>query len=352
MTMSRDSHGRTGTAWATIRDVAARAGVSVSTASKALSNKDQVAAVTKQRVLDAAAELHFAPNALIRSLQRGQTRTVGVLAWPMQTNTTMDITMSLLKGVADGVAATSRDLLLYSQTPASKTAVPVSTFLDGRVDGVVLGPGVLSESNLRALASSGLPAVVMYRGDVPEQMGSVTVDNEHGIESAVAHLVALGHRRIACCIPCASTDLIERLSGYKTGLAIQGIAFDADLVVSPSEWLFDVASAADALFHLSEPPTALIAGDDHIAFRWIEHLKARGLSIPGDISIIGFDDSAAAGMGSGLTTVRQPAQEVGCLAGVFVDRLIAGIPAEECRAELPVELIVRGTTGPAKPCAH
>lgn len=330
-----------------LRDVAERAGVSVATASKALNDKAQVAPETRRRVREAADALHFMPNALVRSLQQGRTHTVGVCTWAIKSDSVQDITQSLLAGVAAGVASTGLDLLLYSLEPAVRRALTAASFRDGRVDGAILGPTVLSTSSLMGLAETGLPTVVIYRRDVPDSIGSVCIDNAAGVNAAVKHLVALGHRRIAFCGPQTTPDMRERFAAYRQGMKQYQLPWDTQLAVLSDDWHIDPSAACDLLLALPDPPTALLAGDDYIAFGCWKALAARGINVPYDMSILGFDDCTAAAA-AGLTTVRQPAEKVGRLAGQFIGNLIGGAPAAKCQSQLPVELIVRTSTAPPK----
>ncbi|BDI28221.1 LacI family transcriptional regulator [Capsulimonas corticalis] len=316
------------------------------TASKAMNNKGQLKAGTRQRVLQAAEELNFTPNALICSLQRGQTHTIGVFAWPVQIGAVNDITLPLLKGVADGVAGSGRDLLLYSDKPNQFPALTPATFLDGRVDGLILGPTTVKPEAVAMLANAGLPLVVLYNGDVPDSTGSVTIDNAAGVAAAVDHLVELGHRRIVFCGAMMTPDAAERYASYVSSLERHGLPYDSALSVIPDDWISDFEEVCRMLIALPKPPTAIIAGDDASAFPLIEALKLCGKSVPEDISVVGFDDCPAAANSPGLTTVRQPAQEVGQLAGQLISRLLEGAPASECRVTLPVELIIRASTAP------
>lgn len=334
----------------TIRDVAKKAGVSVGTASKACNNKGKMTEQTRQRVLQVAAEMHFSPNALVRSLQSGRTHTVGIFTWSVQVDTVHDIAMSLLKGISDSIAEAGRDMLIYSHSVPGKPLVNAAKFLDGRVDGLILGPANLSPFDLEALASAGLSTVVLYRRDVPAGLGSVSVDNAAGIAAVMAHLVALGHRRIAFCAPRFTPDYQERFEAVCRNRSRHGLEHDPHLDVSLSDTgRSEAALACEALIALPFPPTAIVAGDDALAFHFIECLTERGLRVPADISVVGFDDCPAAGSGLGLTTVRQPAEEVGRTAGLLVGRLIGGTASEECRVNLPVELVVRGTTASPPP---
>ena len=329
----------------TIRDVAKRAGVSVGTASKACNNKGKMTEQTRQRVLQVAAEMHFAPNALVRSLQCGRTHTVGVFTWSVQVDTVHDIATSLLKGISDAVADTGRDMLIYSHSAPNQPLVNAARFLDGRVDGLILGPSNLSSADLEALASAGLSVVVLYNKDAPAALGSVTIDNAAGMAAVVDHLVGLGHRRIAFCAPPLTPDYQDRCEAVRHSRSRHNLPHGPELdVFLATAGKPDVALSCEALLALPDPPTAIIAGDDSLAFRYIECLTERGLRVPDDVSVVGFDDCPAAGAEFGLTTVRQPAEEVGRTAGFLVDRLIDGAETQECRINLPVELVIRRTT--------
>ncbi len=332
----------------TIRDVAKKAGVSVGTASKACNNKGKMTEQTRQRILQVAAEMHFSPNALVRSLQSGRTHTVGIFTWSVQVDTMHDIAMSLLKGISDSIAAAGRDMLIYSHSAPEKPVVNAAKFLDGRADGLILGPTNLSSFDLEALAGAGLPTVVLYRRETPAGLGAVTIDNAAGIAAVLDHLVGLGHRRIAFCAPRFTPDYMERYEAICQSRDRHGLERDPQLDVFLSDGSrAEVGLACDALAALSHPPTAIVAGDDSLAFHFIACLTARGLRVPKDISVAGFDDCPAAGTEAGLTTVRQPAEEVGRAAGMLIDRLIGGAAAEKCRVNLPVELVIRRTTASA-----
>lgn len=340
--------------WATIRDVAARAGVSVGTASKAFNNKGALSVETREKVLRAATDLHFTPNALVRSLQRGQTHTIGAFTWPVRGSAMQDITMAILKGVSEGVASTYRDLLLYSHPPiefsyplpTGHQPVTAATFLDGRVDGLILGPSVVNDEALEMLANSQLPVIVLYKHDIPLRMGSVTIDNTSGVFSLIEHLVGLGHKRIAYSSPLNTPDFRERFDAYSDALSTFGMAVDPELLFVHNQQRFNEQDAADWFLCRKFAPTALVAGDDSLAFMWMNVLDSIGKRVPCDISVVGFDDCPSAANSPGLTTVRQPAEEVGRTAALFVNKLIGGADPNECRIKLTTELIIRGSTGP------
>ena len=343
----------------TIHDVARKAGVSISTVSKAFNNRVDLSAETRARVLAAAADLHFVPNALIRSLRRGSTKTIGVYTgWGVHVDTTHDITGQVAKGIADGMSATGYDALHYSNMPGRTPAAIAATFLDGRIDGVITAPMDVDDAGLSALVDFGLPPLVLYQRDLPDGVGYVAVDNHQGIQAAMDHLFDLGHRRIAFYAPFYTYDYQERMESYREAHRKRGMEPDPALCLSHqgpmimSELLRSpVEAACDRFLCVADPPTALVAADDNLAFLWIEELERRGMDVPRRMSVVGFDDVAAAGLPPGLSTVRQPAGLVGRMAVEFVAKTIAGAPGSEARVVLPVEFIPRGTTA-APPAAR
>jgi LacI family transcriptional regulator len=331
----------------TIADIARRAGVSVGTVSNVFNGTGRFSDHTRSRVLQVAHELHYTPNALIRSLQRGKTHSIGVFTW-MPNMQTCDIAMLLFNGIVTGIAARRYDTLFYSSYPNPHGDVPAISFMDGRVDGLILGPWGLEQGGLEILAASRLPVVALYQQPVPEALGAVNIDNMSGIMAAVGHLVALGHCRIAYCAPNIATDFEERRKGYECGLEDHGITPDPALCQFYDDYHMPPAEICDTLFALPDPPTAIIAGDDFTAFRLWEELERRGIQVPEDVSLVGFNDVPAASVPPGLTTVRQPVEQVGRMAADMLFRLMEGAPATDCRIVLPVELVVRGTTGPPR----
>ena len=333
---------------ATIAHIAERAGVSVGTVSNVLNDKGRFGPETRERVMKAALELNFAPNALIRSLQSGKTHTIGVFTWGVTTDTTRDISMLLLRGAMNGIATAGYDALLYSRHPHIDE-VSVSMFLDQRVDGLILSPGGLSAEGLQILANCGLPTVAIYQREVPDGIGTVNIDNAAGVRAAIGYLAALGHRRIAFYAPTYTFDFSDRFRGYCEGLEQNGLPFDLALrIKAKTNYQQSAGEALTYLLALPGPPTAIVAADDSAALAFIEAIQGRGLRTPQDISVVGFDDAPAAIAPPGLTTVRQPAEEVGLLAAQYVKRLIDGESANDCRITLDTEFIIRNTTGPVR----
>ncbi len=333
---------------AKLKDVAAQAGVSISTASKAFNNKPQVSQSTKARVFEAAATLHFAPNALIRSLQCGSANTIGICTWPFSLDSvTRSLAMQVMHGIYEASNSYRKDLLLFSRLLEPDTASLLPTFMDGRVDGLILSPHVLSHRDLVQLSEGGLPTVVLYNGELPDNMGSVLIDNYSGIRRSIQHLHSLGHTRIAFHRPGDTFDFRQRTATYRQVVSELGLRSTAQMLLQDDSFTSDLEQHWHHLQSLPEPPTALIVGHDATALEWLEMLGAKGVQVPGDISIIGFDDVPAAGS-SGLTTVRQDATEVGRQAMHMLWWIMAGERPSACRRTLDVELIVRATTAPPR----
>ncbi len=328
---------------AKLKDVAGKAGVSLSTASKALNNSQDVAEETRLRIRKIAKDLHFAPNALIRSLQRGTSNTIGICTWAVSVvPATHSIAYNLLKGIADEVTESRQDLLLYSDFLGKRDEDLVHVFMDGRVDGVIVGPHVLNQYGLEELVRAGIPAVVLYNENAPAKMSKVTIDNRSGILAVMRHLYDLGHTRIAFTAPQNTFDYQARYSAYLYSMSVLGIQTPPAFHIGEESTPATINRVLDE-WAQTEMPTAIVAGDDSIAMKWIDALTKRGLNVPEDISITGFDDAPGAASSPGLTTIRQDAEAVGRHAVMFVNAILLSTDPQPQHIMLPVELVVRNS---------
>ena len=334
-----------------LTDVASRAGVSLTTASLILRGKGVFAAETKSRVRQAVAELQFVPNALVQALQTGRANTIGVFAWSLDENPWSTISLPIVKGLVLGIGAVGKDILIYSDLPGRFENGSCSAFLDKRIDGLICAPTAQAIASLADLAAAGLPTVVLYHQPVPDALGSVDIDNLGGGIAAAEHLIALGHRRIAF-DGLGREGFLGRLAGYRQALQRQGLPADPALILAPPDEWMQLDAAMDWLFGLSDPPTAIFAATDCRALAWMEAAYLRGMRVPQDLSIVGFDDALGASGWPGLTTIRQPCDEIGRVAAELIVRLIDGEPPSQCRIVVPVDLVVRGSTGPPSAFPH
>ncbi|MCG7207422.1 substrate-binding domain-containing protein [Streptomyces arenae] len=216
-------------------------------------------------------------------------------------------------------------------------------------EGVILVTSELTAQQRAQFAQSEIPLILIDPMNVPdESVPSIGATNFSGGMAATEHLLRLGHRHIAM-IEGRHDALCNtaRLHGYQAALSGAGITPDPQLI-KPGAFRFEPAyEAAMELFALEEPPTAVFCGNDLEAFGVIEAARVNGLRVPEDVSVVGFDDTAAAATSAPpLTTVRQPFAEIGRAALRSLLRLAAGQPLDSHRMELATQLVVRASTAP------
>lgn len=323
---------------ATIRDVAARAGVSVATVSRVFNAAEVVTDQTARRVREAAHALRYAPHVAARSLSTRRTGTIGVLLPDLHG----EFFSEVIRGI-DGAARRSGYHLLVSGSHSDwNEMAAVLAATRGRVDGIIVMSPDLCADELHAHLPSGLPAVLL---NCPTASGpSITIDNIGGSTAAVRHLAALGHRRIAFIRgPERNADAQERLRGYRT--AISGLGKrDPDLEL-PGDFTEDGGYAAALNVLMLRPlPTAIFAANDATAIGAMCALREAGLNVPGDIAMAGFDDIPVAGyVAPPLTTVGVDIAGFGARSlELLLEVLTRG---SERREILPTKLVVRESCG-------
>ena len=326
----------------TIARVAEKAGVGVATVSRVINGSSAVSEATRRRVLDVVAELGYEPNATARALSTGRTRTVGVIA-PFFTRPSV---IERLRGVAPVLAAAGYQLILFDvETPEQRNAAFRSPI--GRVDGLLSFSLAPSRADLARLRAAEVPVVLVDHAH--ERLPSVVVDDVEGGRLATAHLVELGHQRIAFAgdtvdeVHGASAST-RRCVGYQRALVDAGIAPSPELVKLRPHGQ-DAPVVVDDLLGLDDPPTAIFAASDQQALAVIDRLRARGARVPEDVSVVGFDDVELARY-AGLTTVAQPLEISGTRGAELLLSALDGAQAPEPSQHLPLKLVVRGTTAP------
>jgi LacI family transcriptional regulator len=215
-------------------------------------------------------------------------------------------------------------------------------------DGAVLILPEETNSDLRALADTGYPFVVVDPLEpLDEGVPAVSATNALGARAVTGHLLSLGHRRIGVITGVPEwLASVERLSGYRAALASAGVLPDPALVVE-SDWVIDGGEmAAAVLLDRTDPPTAIFAFNDNMAIGVLRAARTRGLRVPEDLSVVGFDDSGqATTVTPALTTVRQPLAEMGRMAVSLLLRLLENRRLEGLRIELQTRVVVRDSTG-------
>ncbi len=328
----------------TIKEVSKLAGVSFKTVSRVLNNEKNVSEETRRRVEQVVAELNFRPSLAARTLAGRKSFQVGLL----YDNPSPYYVYHLLAGAQEGCAEHGYRLLTQPVDSAAPGLVAdVCALVDEtHLDGLILSPPVTeSEALLDELDRRGLPYVRIEPGLRRDVGRSVTIDDASAAREATAHLLGHGHRAIAFIKgPDAHISSVERLKGYRSALDAHGVAFNPDLVVPGDYSIESGRRAARALLDLPAPPTAIFAGNDDMAAGALAIAHERGIAVPEQLSIAGFDDSdLAAAVWPPLTTVRQPVHE---LARSAADLLLDSKTPRD-RLTFDTRLISRASTGPA-----
>lgn len=323
-------------------DVAARAGVSRTLVSLVLSGKPGAGEATRERVLDAARELGYQPNNAARLLARERSRTIGVLLDIRQ-----PFEADLVAELYPLVEAAGYELLLSVSAPGRGERKAAEALLGHSCEALILlGPGE-SADYLLSLADRAVVAV-LGRKLPPDRVDSIRTADGKGVRMAVDHLVGLGHRAIWHVDGGDGPGAAERRDAYRAGMHAHGL--DAATRVLPGAHDEAAGIAAAELIGAADPmPTAVIASNDRCAFGVMFSLSRQGVDVPGDVSVVGFDDDTFSGLlPIGLTTVRQDAPRLAEQAVRLVSRRLEDPSAEPVETVLEPELVLRGTHGPPR----
>jgi LacI family transcriptional regulator len=332
----------------TIYEVAREAGVSTATVSRVINDRRHVRAETRQRVEAAMRDLGYVANRQARGLAGGRSKVIGLLVYELGSS----YFNQLIRGIDAATAEIGYDLMLYTTHARRESeAQHAAELASGPADGLIFVLAVDIENYVGRLRRQGVPYVLLdHDRDVPDST-FVTAANRRGAREAIDHLIGLGHRRIGFITGTAGTSSArERLAGYRDALRAARVDYDPALVVK-GDFLETRGYAATAqLLALEERPTAIFTSADTAAFGAVKAVRAAGLKVPRDISIVGFDDIPEASLVMPpLTTVRQPLQEMGATAVRLLRRLMDEPDATPRRTELLTELIVRESTAPPPP---
>ena len=309
----------------------------------------RVSEATRRRIEETAATLRYHPNAVARSLARRCTNTLGVFVGVVDSVTALanPYASAILQGIVTRASRSGYDILLYTE-PWQGAARSAARFRDRRSDGVVLVAPLMDTDIVSALAALDLPIVAISAAPehTPSGTASVDVDNALGIKLAVEHLWSLGHQHIAHLTGEENVASVPiRRSAFQAEMAERGMAVSPEYMVGGTYDGHAVAESLRALFALPQPPTAIVAGNDNIAIAVMETARELGISVPQQLSVIGFDGiSAASQVTPKLTTLSQPLQAIGESAA---DLLMARLNNEQRDTNLvllPPELIVREST--------
>jgi LacI family transcriptional regulator len=324
-----------------ITEVAAHAGVSVTTVSHALSGKRAVSEATRLKVLASIEKLGYRPSVLAQGLRSQRTQTVGLLI--------ADITNPYYPAVARAVhdVLTAHDYLPFIGNTDGERQAEI-TFLQEMVarsvDGIIMQPMALSTAEIHAVVGYRMPLVVTGAEDADHAVDRVTSDDAAGIGEAVRHLYDRGYRDVGFL---SGPDHIGpgdgRLQAFRTAMGELGLPV-AERAVRRAPYTRDGGfHAAETWFAQDDVPDAVMCANDLMAIGVMDAARAAGRSVPGDVAIVGFDDIETASLVSPrLTTVVNPASDIGAAcAHALLDRIAAGPTGPATRVALPTRLVVR-----------
>jgi LacI family transcriptional regulator len=337
----------------TIRELARRSGVSVGTVSRALNGYSDVNPETRERILQLARSLEYTPTAAARMLVTQRSHVIGVFLETGEGHPDLQHPFfhEVLVGLKHDLGANGFDLLLFaSENPGNGFGQHsyLKRCRHHNVDGAVL-MGVDPESEeTRRLVRSDVACVGVDVEIGGPRSGYVISDNDQGTRLAMRHLHDLGHRRIATITGLVETRPgAERLRAYRDALRDLGLGYRDEYVAYGDYYVESGRQAMLRLLATDEPPTAVVAASDLMVLGALRAAAEAGVSVPGDVSLVGFDDIQLAGhVNPPLTTVRQDKAGLGAAAGALLRRCIDGDADTGPVDTLPVELIVRGSTAP------
>lgn len=332
---------------ARIADVAARAGVGIATVSRVVNDRGNVAVATRERVLEAIRVLEYRPSSVAQNLSLKRTLVIGVVL-PFLTEASP---IERVRGVVSALASSPYDVALYDVESADRQQRAFRLFADAhRTDGLLVISLIPPDEEVRRLRAESIPCVLIDARH--DGLPSVVIDDVAGGELATQYLLELGHRRIAF-IGDKPVDHFrfqssrDRTVGYERALGAVGIPIRPEYVRVGTHSRHVARSIADELLRLPERPSAIFAASDVQALGVLEAARGLRIDVPNELSVIGFDDVEIASY-AGLTTVRQRLFESGRRGAELLLQALAGEPAPAHVETLPLELVVRSTTRPAR----
>lgn len=328
----------------TIKDIAEKAGVSYATVSRALNNHKDVNDETRKKVIKIAREIGYQPNAIAQGLVKKETRTIGLVI--------PDITNPFFPEVASGIEDAAEEagytiFLCNTNWSKEREANYLDVLLQKQVDGLIIAPSSENLNHLKRVLQSGRKVIFISRMIRHPNSTSIIIDNVSGAQMAVEHLIDKGHKRIGLIGGFKDISASrERLKGYRYAMEMNSLEINESYIKSGDFKRETGHVMMHELLKLKPAPTAVFAVNDLLALGAIQAIKEEGLSIPGDVAVIGFDDIEFASLPEiQLTTVSQPKYDMGRMA---VDTLLEILAGDDNNINkkimLEPRLIVRGST--------
>lgn len=354
----------------TIRDVARTAGVSTATAARALGGYGPVSPSARERVAAAAASLGYRTNSLARSMITGATHTLGVVVADIEN----PFFATAVRAISDVAHARGFEVIVTnSDEDLTTERAVVRVLFERRIDGLIIAPAASDHGeHLSELLTRGLPIVLIDRTAAGLAADAVLVDNRGAAHEAVTHLIGLGHRRIAIVTgsppdsdglaagpgerslevptPYAISSTSERLSGYLDALRAAGLDVAPELVRYARHRRSGAEVETRAVLALPDPPSAFFTTDNFMTLGVFEGIRDAGCRIPGDVSLVGFDDMEWTTLvAPPITVVAQPTYDLGTTAAERLLARIAGDAREPLNSILRTTFKIRGSTAALRP---
>lgn len=332
----------------TIRDVAKRLNLSITTVSRALDGYDDVAEETRQRVIEAAQEMGYMPNQAARQLRRQRTDTIGYILPADKPRFSDPFFAEFIAGLGDEAAEYNYDLLVSSAPPNTVTEQQAyRRWVHGhKVDGLVINRLRLHDWRVQYLAQAQFPFVTQERSRDPDEYVSVEVDGRRWFRVLVEHLISLGYRSIA--YVGAAPELTiqqDRFQGYQDGLRIAGLEVNPNWVVESDLTAEGGYRAASRLLSSPQPPTAIACVDDMTAIGVLHAAHEHGYVVGRDLAVTGFDGILGfEHTQPPLTTINQPVYQIARQLVNMLVMLILGEPLVEKRVQIEPRLEIREST--------
>jgi len=327
-----------------MRDVARRAGVCVATVSRVLNENPSVSPELRARVLEAINECGYQRDRVARSLRVRHSQIIGLVISDIQN----PFFTSVVRGVEDVAYESGYTVLLCnSDEDPDKERLYIDVMLAEKVAGVIISPTAETGNYARVLLEQKVPVVSMDRRMLDLDVDTVVVDNVAGAYQAVSHLLAMGHRRVAFIGgPLSTTTGRERLEGYQKALDNHGVPRDQNLIKIGGFKQQGGLELTCQLLAMAEPPSALFTGNNLLTLGVLNCLHEKGLSVPRDLALVGFDDMPwAQSLDPPLTAVAQPTHDLGRTAAELLLRRIANRDAQTAQVILQPTLVVRRSCG-------
>lgn len=335
---------------ATARDVAELAEVSRTTVSFVLNEVPgiRISDETRQRVVEAAKQLNYHPDATARRMVTGRTNVIGFVLRQSPDQVFADQFLpQVLNGLTHAAAAQNYHVLIEPIPPESEPGAYLRLVRERHVDGIILSGPRFDDEELLRFHAEGWPLVMM--GQLPNtDLMFVDIDNVGSAAAATQHLIALGHRRIALITNAKPTytAAMDRLAGYRQALEAAALSYDETLVEFGEFTPQSGAAAMNKLLQLSPLPTAVFVASDTVALGALRAIRAKGLQVPNEIAVVGFDDVPLSEfIDPPLTTIRLPAYGLGWGAADVLIRAINREDIQQRSVLLESELIVRKSCG-------